>query len=161
MRKGLTMRALTLLLSLVVMAHIALAQDGANCREVGGAILTNFLDQATTLGAATGDLKGGLGVSVLGVSQGPNGILIFNNQHHWVTEAGDTLLLNNASATAWPTGVPGFYAVRYVDGVTISGGTGRFAGASGKLAIFGGVDLTTQQVILRYAGQVCSPHVSH
>jgi hypothetical protein len=51
------------LMILVVMAPALLAQGGANCKVVGGAILTNFLDPSTTLGTATGDLKGGLGVT--------------------------------------------------------------------------------------------------
>jgi hypothetical protein len=43
-----------------------------------------------------------------------------------------------------------------MDGVTITGGTGRYAGASGKIAVFGAVDLGKQQLILRYEGQVCT-----
>jgi hypothetical protein len=148
--------------SLIILAMIApavLAQGGANCREVGGAILTNFLDQTTTLGTATGDLKGGLGVTVLSVSQGSGGSVIFHNRHNWVTEAGDTLLFDDADATAFPTSIPGLYAVSYTNGVKLVGGTGRFAGASGKIASFGAVDLNRQQVILRYEGQVCIPPV--
>jgi hypothetical protein len=37
----------------VVIAPTLLAQGGANCKNVGGAVLTNFLDQTTTLGTAT------------------------------------------------------------------------------------------------------------
>jgi hypothetical protein len=36
-----------------VIAPTLLAQGGANCKNVGGAVLTNFLDQTTTLGTAT------------------------------------------------------------------------------------------------------------
>lgn len=143
------------LMIFVMMAPALLAEGGANCRDVGGAVLTNFLDQTTTLGTATGDLKGGLGVTVLNVSPGPGGTVVFHNHHHWVTETGDTILFNDADATAFTTGIPGLYAVSYTNGVTITGGTGRFAGATGKIAWFGAVDLNKQQVILRYEGQIC------
>jgi hypothetical protein len=148
------------LMIFAVMAPALLAQGGANCKNVGGAVLTNFLDQATTLGTATGDLKGGLGVTVLSLSSGPGGTVLFHNHHHWVTEAGDTIFFNDADAIAYPTGIPGLYAVSYTNGVTLSGGTGRFAGATGKIASFGAVDLNKLQVILRYEGQICFPPVT-
>lgn len=53
------------------------AQSDIQCDRVGGAILTNFLNQTTTLGVATRDLAGGLGVDVLGVTSGPNGATVF------------------------------------------------------------------------------------
>jgi hypothetical protein len=148
------------LMILVVMAPALLAQGGANCKVVGGAILTNFLDPSTTLGTATGDLKGGLGVTVLSLLPGLGGTVIFHNHHHWVTEAGGTLLFDDADAIAYPTGTPGLYAANYTNGVTLTGGTGRFAGATGKIAAFGAVDLNRQQVILRYEGQICFPPVT-
>ncbi len=147
------------LMILVAMAPALLAQGGANCRQVGGAILTNFVDQTTTLGTATGDLKGGLGVTVLSLAPGANGTLVFHVHHHWVTEAGDTITLNDTYATAYPSGIPGLSAVSYTNGVTIAGGTGRFAGATGKLTSYGAIDLNNQHLILRYEGQVCYPPV--
>jgi hypothetical protein len=45
--------------------------------------------------------------------------------------------------------------LKYIDGVIITGGTGRFAGASGTLAVFGAIDLNHGQLILRYQGEVC------
>ena len=143
-------------LSMTITAS-ALAQSGANCESVGGAILTNFLDQTTTLGSATGDLKGGLGVTVIDpIVQGSSpGSLLFHNRHRWVTEAGDTIVFDDAFALAFPTGVPGLYAASYTNGVTITGGTGRFMGANGKLAVYGAVNQNNGHVILRYEGQVC------
>jgi hypothetical protein len=149
-----------ILMIFVVIAPTLLAQGGANCKNVGGAILTNFLDQTTTLGTATGDLKGGLGVTVLSLTPGPGGTVLFHNHHHWVTEAGDTIFFNDADAIAYPTGIPGLYAASYTNGVTLTGGTGRFAGATGKIASFGAVDLNKLQVILRYEGQICFPPVT-
>ena len=149
------------LLSFLLIVPSLFAQGGANCHHVGGSILTNFIDQTHTLGSATGDLKGGLGVNILAPpSPGPNGSIVFHNHHQWVTESGETIVVADADATAFPTPAPGLLATSYLDGVTITGGTGRYAGASGKIAVFGAVDLGKQQLILRYEGQVCTRPVS-
>jgi hypothetical protein len=130
------------------------AQEGRHCRDVSGAILTNFIDPTTTLGTATGDLKGGLGVTVLGVKPGPNGSSIYHVHHHWVTETGETLLFEDAYLTAILT-TTGLILADYVDGINMTGGTGRFAGASGKSAAWGAIDPSKGQLVLRYDGQVC------
>lgn len=141
---------------LIAISPCLLAQSGAVCKNVGGTISTNFLDATDTLGSATGDLAGGLGVSVLSVTSGPGGILIFHNHHQWVTVYGDTINLADADATAFPTPVSGLYGLSYIKGVTITGGTGRFANATGTLtAVYGGVSQTAEQVVLRYQGNVC------
>jgi hypothetical protein len=118
--------------------------------------LTNFIDDTDTLGTATGDLRGGLGVSVLSVTPGSGGgPTIYHVHHHWVTETGDTLFFKDADLSAFPTTVSGVILADYLSGVTLTGGTGRFANASGKLAAFGAVDLNQGQLTLRYGGQVC------
>ena len=57
-----------------------------NCQHVGGGVLTNFLQPADragsfqnlcTDGTATGDLKGAVGVSVLGISGN-----VYHVRHH-------------------------------------------------------------------------------
>jgi hypothetical protein len=126
-----------------------------NCQEVGGAILTNFLTPTTTLGTATGDLKGGIGVDELSTSSGQNGSQIIQTQPHWVTESGDTIFLAPSAVTVFPPSVDGLSVASYIKGVTITGGTGRFDGAHGTLAVFGAVDLNQHQIILRYQGIVC------
>ena len=152
-------RLFPLLLSCVLLTVSALwAQDASerHCKPVSGSILTNFVDPTDTLGTATGDFKGGLGVHVNSVTQGPNGTIILHNHHHWVTEAGDTILFDDADATLFPTSVPGLYAGSYLNGVKIIGGTGRFVNATGNLtSTYGAVDLPEGQVILRYEGHVC------
>lgn len=126
------------------------------CQETAGGIVTNFIDSADTLGSATGDLAGGLGVHVLAQQAGQGGTTLITVQHHWVTQAGDTLGLNHAVVTLFPTSVSGFYAANYLDGVEINkNGTGRFAGASGKIYGWGAVDMNTGALVLRYSGKVC------
>ena len=132
------------------------AQSGIICHEVGGGITTNFVGSSDTLGSATGDLAGGLGVHILGQQQGPNGTILVSVQHHWVTETGDTVSLDQAEVTLFPTSIAGLYAASYVDGIkVINSGTGRFAGATGKLYGWGAVDFTKNQLVLRYSGQIC------
>ena len=55
--------------------------DQKNCKEVSGGIVTNFLTESgtvngqqfvfATLGTATGDLRGGLGVYIFSITPGP------------------------------------------------------------------------------------------
>ena len=133
----------------------------ANCRQIGGGVLTNFLqpadcagsfDNLCTDGTATGDLRGTVGVSVLGISGN-----VYHVHHHWVTETGDTIFLNDAYLTTYPTPDPNNRVLAdYLSGVQITGGTGAFAGAKGELtSVFGAVDLSLGQLTLRYAGTVC------
>ena len=132
-----------------------------NCQTVGGAILTNFITETTTLGTATGDLKGGIVVDELGVSPGENGSTIIQTQPHWVTESGDTITLDPSAVTVFPASSDDLSVASYIKGVTITGGTGRFARARGTLTVFGAIvgaratDVNQRKIILRYQGIVC------
>ena|SRR6516165_10185700 len=130
--------------------------DEGNCRHVGGGILTNFLDTNTcgggtcTDGTATGDLRGAVGVAVL--MQTGN---VLTNHHHWVTESGDTITFDDADLTLLAN-VNGQYLGNYKNGITITGGTGGFEGATGNLnSVFGAIDLNKRQLTLRYEWTVC------
>ena len=142
-----------------VVASSALA-DAGHCRHVGGGILTNFLDSNTcgggtcTDGTATGDLRGAVGVAVL--SQSGN---VLHKHHHGVTESGDTITFKDADLTLLAS-VNGQYLGNYRSGITITGGTGGFEGASGNLnSVFGAIDLNKHQLTLRYEGTVCFERV--
>lgn len=127
-----------------------------DCTAVGGAILTNLggfgvIDGSpTTLGVATGDLKGALGVQILSASQDLTTLTV---QHHWVTEDGETLAIAPATAHGVFVG-PGLLAVTDYK-VHLSGGSGRFAHATGDMSAIGEVDFNTGHAILRYSGSVC------
>ena len=132
------------------------------CVPVGGTVMTNFgaIDASTTMGTATGDLRGAVSGTLLGAPQpGAGGTLIFHVQHHWVTETGDTLLFDPATATTAPLGSGLFAIITYP--VHLKGGTGRFAGATGDVTNIGEVslpdapDITGGTTIFRYTGQVC------
>jgi hypothetical protein len=127
-----------------------------HCIPVGGMLMTNFgaIDANTTMGTATGDLRGAVSGTLLGTPQpGAGGTLVFHVQHHWVTESGDTLTFDPAVATTAPLSQTLFAVITYP--VHITGGTGKFAGAIGDLRNIGEVDLAAQATVFRYSGQVC------
>jgi hypothetical protein len=147
-----------------------------NCKEVSGGIVTNFLTESgtvnnqpfvfTTLGTATGDLAGGIGVYIFSFT--PTGTTaIAQVHHHWVTEAGDSIFAKDATAKAYQVGpYAGIYSVgggSYT--VHIIGGTGRFNGASGNLSFIGVLDTSESdpsqwRVVLRYQGTICFPQAN-
>src|SRR5277367_2919963 len=113
-----------------------------HCKSVGGSIITNFgaVDQYTTLGPATGDLGGAVAATLTQPpAAGPQGTVIFHIQHHWVTNSGDNIFLDPAIATTQPISLNLFAVITYH--VNISGGTGKFAGATGELDNIGEADL--------------------
>ena len=133
------------------------ADADEHCVKVGGGVLTNLIDSADTLGTATGDLAGGLGVTILSTpSPGPAGA--YKVHHHWVTTTGDTLQFDDALLTLYATGVPGVFLGKYNDGVVFIGGTGKYAHATGIIdTAFGAVDFNQGLLTLRYAGTICFP----
>src|ERR1700686_3716347 len=108
------------------------------CQAVGGMIMTNFgaIDAGTTMGTATGDLRGAASGTPLGAPQpGSGGTLIFRVQHHWVTETGDPLLFDPATATTAPLGSGIFAIITYA--LPLKGGSARFANATGDFSSIG------------------------
>ena len=142
--------------------HIDSDGDDRHCSPVGGTIMTNFgaIDQSTTMGTATGDLRGAVSGTLLGTPEsGAGGTVIFHVQHHWVTETGDTLFFDPATATTVPIAKGLFAVLTYP--VHLTGGTGKFAGATGDFSGTGEVnlpnfpDITGGVTVFRYSGQVC------
>ena len=127
-----------------------------HCFDVGGAILTNVggfgqIDTSlTTMGVASGDLKGAVGVQIVGANATFTAITV---QHHWVTENGETLNVDQATLHGTSVG-PGLLAITEYT-AHLSGGTGRFANATGDMSFIGEIDLNNGHVVLRYSGEVC------
>jgi hypothetical protein len=155
----------------LMMLPCLVAQGGERCQEVGGSILANLLNETgdivfstdgnfgttsvrfvnVALASATGDLRGGVVVYIISFSP----LVAHGN---WVTESGDTIYTNASIATTQL--IPGSDVAGsiYLQGLEITGGTGRFLGASGHIKIlFGAGDLVTGQSIYRYQGTICVP----
>jgi hypothetical protein len=136
-------------------------QAAPHCVPVGGTVMTNLasIDTATSLGAITGDLRGAVSARVLNVAPGPNGTIVFTVQHHFVTEAGDTIQAQPAQATVTAVTPTLFAIITYP--VNIIGATGKFAGATGTMNNIGEVavpnfpDLTGGSTVFKYSGQLC------
>lgn len=105
------------------------------------------------MGTATGDLRGAVSGTILSAPQpGTGNTVVFHVQHHWVTESGDTLFFDPATATTIPISQTLFAVVTYP--LHLKGGTGKFAGATGDMNAIGEADLSSGTVF-RYSGQVC------
>jgi hypothetical protein len=143
-------------LLLASLASSAFAKN-PNCSDVGGAILANVggfgqIDgHLTTLGVATGDLKGAIGVEITSMNSTST---VFHVQHHWVTDNGETLTIDPAQAEGMFVNSSGLLAITDYT-FHLSGGTGRFANATGDMTAIGEFDFSTGHGILRYSGQVC------
>jgi len=153
--KGMRVVSVLAVLCLLAVAANAKVNKEQSCQPAGGMLMTNLgaIDASSTMGVVTGDLKGAVSATVLGTEVVGNN-LVFHIQHHWVTESGDTLLFDPATATTTSV-ANGLYAVISYP-THLSGGTGKFAQLTGDFTAIGEVDLNTGQIVLRYTGQLCS-----
>jgi hypothetical protein len=152
-------KAVSILVAMTFLVAGAAAQNTGKrlkCQSAGGMLMTNLgaIDASTTMGPVTGDLKGAVSGTIVSTEVVGNN-LIFHVQHHWVTESGDTLAFDPATATSTPVAA-GLYAIITYP-VHLSGGTGKFAHATGDFNSIGEVDLNSGQIVLRYSGQLCFP----
>jgi len=126
-----------------------------HCGPVQGTIATDLavIGKSTTMGTATGDLKGAVAATILNVTQNSDGTVSFTVQHHWVTESGDTITFAKATALTMPLSATRFAIVDYP--VHVNGGSGKYANATGDMDSIGEVDLGSGQTVFRYAGKLC------
>jgi hypothetical protein len=135
----------------------------SNLGAIGGTGVPSTGVPSTTLGRVTGGLSGAVAATIE-KEQNSSGNFVFTVQHHIVTDEGDFVSADEAQATAMQvTGAspPLFAIVTYP--VHITGGTGKFAHATGDITNIGEVrvpnfasgDLSGGTLILRYSGQIC------
>ena len=148
----------SLVAALMMFAGAALSQSNQpsrQCGPVSGTMATNLavVDASTTLGTANGDLKGAVAAAILNVTTNSDGTVSFSVQHSFVTDAGDTIFFDPATAVTKPLSETLFAILSYP--VHIKGGTGKWAGATGDLHSIGEVDLKSGKTVFRYSGTVC------
>src|ERR1700746_4105803 len=126
-----------------------------HCARVGAPFIPSLggFGENTTLGVITGDIKGAVGVQILGMTTA-DGTTTVKVQHHLVTETGDTGLIHPAQAIGVFV-TPNLFAITNYH-FHLSGGTGRFEGATGDMSAIGEVDFSTGHLIGRYTGRICT-----
>jgi hypothetical protein len=81
---------------------------------------------------------------------GNYGTAVISVEHYWGTDAGDAIFVAPAELTASPV-TPGLFAVVTYP-VSITGGTGKFKGASGTRNFIGEANFNTGEIGIRYSG---------
>ncbi|HUI57480.1 MAG TPA: hypothetical protein VLY04_21030 [Bryobacteraceae bacterium] len=150
-------QSFVVVLMIAFVASLPVSAQPGRCDSVGGVLMTNIgaiTDGGINLGPVFGDLAGSVAAKILSFNS--NGT--YSVQHYWVTNAGDTILLKQATLTpTYP--VPTNKAIVAVPwgnySSDISGGTGKFEGATGTINYFGIADFIKNTLVLRYSGIVC------
>ena len=161
------MKLTSFVLLLMGAAALASAQTPAQtCNPVGGILFTNVaaIENRINSGVVYGDLAGTVSAAIIA---GPTTIgfpaqgrqqIQFTVQHYWITDKGDNILFKPAVATADTTSAANVVSITYDNYVaTVTGGTGRFANATGTIKFLGAVDFNLNHLVLRYSGEVCTP----
>jgi len=138
------------------------AQTGQTCSPVGGILFTNVaaIENRINFGVVTGDLAGAVAASIIAGPQiiGFRQQVQFTVQHYWVTDKGEIIKFDPATALADQTSKANVVAITYDNYIgKIVGGTGRFANATGTVKFMGAVDFNENHLVLRYSGTVCVP----
>ncbi|MGO8816291.1 MAG: hypothetical protein ACLQVG_16765 [Terriglobia bacterium] len=160
-RKVITVLALTgvvfSLLSFVPNKFIRptpVAFAASTCTPVGGVLMTNIgaIGSVYNLGPVYGDLAGSVAANIVGETS-----TTFTLQHYWVTAGGGSIYFAPAVLTpTYPTSSTAIVAVPWGNYISkITGGTGKFSGATGSLSYFGMADFVKNTLVLRYSGEVC------
>jgi hypothetical protein len=142
-------------LVLVLPAYGQTRPSSLKCSAVGGVMSTDLgaIDQQTTMGVSTGDLKGAVSATITDVTANPDGTVSFVVQHHFVTESGEVISFAPATAVTQPVSSTRYAILDYP--VTIKGGSGKYTNAAGQLNSIGEVDLGSGQTVFRYSGKLC------
>lgn len=143
------------LLMAALAAAFPVCAQSTGCVPVGGVLITNIGAIAGTynLGPVFGDLEGSVAAQI--VSANPDGT--YTLQHYWVTSTGATILFKQAILhPTYPTTDKNVVAVPWGHySSDISGGTGKYTGATGTINYFGMADFNKSTLVLRYSGTVC------
>src|SRR5712691_2616631 len=141
----------------------------ADCRHVRGGITSTSIPSNDPMGRVLGNVDGVLnGAStafITGFGQPPAPFIVLNATSFdvFVTNRGDLLTATGAATlTPVPGKPPGEFTEKAT--LTITGGSGKYAGATGTITfeghahnVFGGPGVGTFNVV--YQGSVCGPNL--
>jgi len=140
----------------------------ADCQHVRGGITETVIPSPNdpfgrVLGNVDGVLNGASTAFITSDNPSPSGVLNSTSFDVFVTEKGDMLTATGpVTLSPIPGKPPGEFTLDVI--LTITGGSGKYAGASGTITfeglgrnVFGGPGLGTFDVI--YRGSVCSPNL--
>ena len=129
-------------------------QDRASgrCRNVEGTIVEAITGANTAAGTITGDFAGDVSIVITSLTPSGGGAMHFEGICTIVTPEG-TITTNDAAVLS-PIDAPLF---RVNNRLTVVGGTGAYAGATGELHTHGTANFVPGGVVdLRYEGRVCN-----
>jgi hypothetical protein len=144
-RAGLVLAALALLAVALSARH---ARAASSCINVSGALQVVPNTNAATV---TGDLAGVIIGQIDSLEQSGNGALHATAHHTWYTPLGELYDVDEIAIA--PVAPPVYHVNNHM---TIVGGTGIFAGATGEIHVQGLIDLTFSGLDDRvYHGRIC------
>jgi hypothetical protein len=138
----------------------------AQCKYVHGGFTETIIPSNDAFGRALGNVNGVLNGAITGfitsMNPSPSGVTA-TSYEVFVTKAGDMLTATCAATlTPVPGAPPGEFAGNFI--YTITGGSGKYAGATGTITaeglghnVFGGPGVGTFDSI--YQGSVCGPNL--
>ena len=130
------------------------AEDGKpQCKSVSGTIAATLTGETSVMGTVRGDLQGAVTANVVRATPQPDGRVSLDLTHVFLTDARDTLITEDQAVWTPVAGRKGVFQMSTT--YSITGGSGKYEGASGTMENHGEVDLGRKQITLGYSGQVC------
>jgi hypothetical protein len=130
---------------------------GYDCQLVSGGIVAAFVSDTEIEGTISGSVNGDAFATILALDPHGDGSIGVEMQHTYVDkepsggEVGRIFTMDRGVLA--PEDPP---AYRFNNQLQVTGGTGTFAGASGRLHAHGSVNLGTGAIELTYQGRVCT-----
>ncbi|QBQ53437.1 hypothetical protein [Nitrosococcus wardiae] len=126
--------------------------EETRCLSISGAIAGSIVGPTSVLGTVTGSLQGATQATITKQEKGEDRVDL-ELKHIFVTKSRDTLQTRDKALWIPIPGRTGVYHMSTQYKVT--GGTGRFAEATGTFKNHGEADTHRGLVTLAYSGQIC------
>ena len=124
--------------------------QSASCQNISGTIAAAFVSPTKVEGTIAGSVQGQAFATIDEITPSGNGALHVLLRHRYAVQGGD-VLTSDVGVLA-PIDPPLY---RFNNRLTVVGGTGIYADATGTIHGHGTVNLATGAIDLRYHGRVC------